>query len=465
MVLKSIPNNQYPQMKKNHLPASFVVFLLLLNGTSVYGEKLYSIAPTNLPHVTRAMKTPGFWVSRHPDADKIILAKKEIKNFNARTTNDLKLIKDLTQFPMTFSGQTLRASLQETWGELSKKNLYIGNARPESSYFDPILDNMNLEAITVTMPVQFGFIVRFADQRFLPTKDGLSVKPDDIDFDELQNSDMDCGTPVAILHKSLDGEWLYVESDIAAGWVESSKVALCELSDLKKFVHANSFAVVIAPKADIFLKSETNEHYDYVRMGMRFPIISRAESKVGVMVPTREAGGMLNFKTGYIDKNSIHEGYLPYMPRIIIEQAFKMLNSPYGWGGVNGEQDCSRFLQEVFATVGISLPRDSVNQAKVGRLLASFDVQVQDDQRLEKFKDAVGGITLLPMKGHIMLFLGLVDDRPFAIHATWAYRDRVMNEDVALVINRVVVSDLSLGENSTRGSLLRRLSSIVLVSQ
>ncbi len=42
-----------------------------------------------------------------------------------------------------------------------------------------------------------------------------------------------------------------------------------------------------------------------------------------------------------------------------------MLNQPYGWGDMYGEQDCSRFLQMVFATVGIMLPRDSKDQAQV----------------------------------------------------------------------------------------------------
>ena len=129
-----------------------------------------------------------------------------------------------------------------------------------------------------------------------------------------------------------------------------------------------------------------------------------------------------------------------------------------------GEQDCSRFLQEVFATVGISLPRNSSEQAKVGRRLAQFVQETPEEEKIAILKaQAVGGITVLPMKGHIMLFLGMVGERPFAIHATWAYRERRGNNDVVRVINRVVVTDLSLGEGTKKGSLLKRLSSVMRI--
>ncbi len=55
-----------------------------------------------------------------------------------------------------------------------------------------------------------------------------------------------------------------------------------------------------------------------------------------------------------------------------------MLNQPYGWGDMYGEQDCSRFLQMVFATVGISLPRDSKDQAQVSNSVVDFDEKSDD---------------------------------------------------------------------------------------
>lgn len=67
------------------------------------------------------------------------------------------------------------------------------------------------------------------------------------------------------------------------------------------------------------------------------------------------------------------------------------------------------------------------------------------------------------MKGHIMLFLGGIDGRVFAIHSTWAYRDRVFFMKRLHRVGRVVVSDLSLGEGGDKGSLLDRLRIITLI--
>jgi len=162
---------------------------------------------------------------------------------------------------------------------------------------------------------------------------------------------------------------------------------------------------------------------------------------------------------------------LPYTPRHVFEQAFKLLNAPYGWGGMYGEQDCSRFVQQVFATVGIRLPRNSGEQAKSGQVLAKFDGASLDektegcDKKEVLTTKAVPGATVLGMSGHIMLYLGNVDGRPYAIHATWAFRENQDGQEIRKVINKVVVSDLSLGDGSARGSLLKRLRTITAVSR
>ena len=76
----------------------------------------------------------------------------------------------------------------------------------------------------------------------------------------------------------------------------------------------------------------------------------------------------------------------------------------------------------------------------------------------------MGGQTILPMKGHIMLFLGVDQGLPYAIHETSGYSKTVDERQVKYVLNRVVVSDLSLGESSLKGSLLKRLTKIVEIA-
>jgi len=182
---------------------------------------------------------------------------------------------------------------------------------------------------------------------------------------------------------------------------------------------------------------------------------------VAVILPTRREDGTLQARTGYLKRREIVAGNLSYTPRHIIEQAFEMLDTPYGWGGANGQQDCSQFVQEVFATVGIALPRNSSEQAQVGRLLGSSEPDDSDDKKQQAVvTQALPGVSLLHMRGHVMLYIGQVAGRPYAIHDVWAYREPIDDADTIRVINRVAVTSLHLGEGSRTGSLLHRLHSI-----
>ena len=83
--------------------------------------------------------------------------------------------------------------------------------------------------------------------------------------------------------------------------------------------------------------------------------------------------------------------------------------------------------------------------------------------KIRSLDQASGGITVLYLKGHIMLYLGKTGFLPYAIHATWAYRVPDGNQDLTYKINRVAVTDLNLGKGSSNGSLLERLKSVRMV--
>ncbi len=434
-----------------------------VGGCSLSRERLYFAAPNLLAHTDRAMKTAGFWISRHPSPDTVVMTAEEIQRFNLFIQNDLQLTQDIPQMPSVYSGGALRSQLEKTWDEFYQKGFYTEDGRKaQPRFYEEIKANLNLEAIPEQIPLQYGFIVHFADQKVFPLDQGLYAKSRDLEFDELQNSDLDVGTPLCILHTSRDGRWHWVISNISSGWVKAQNVALGSLGQIRSFVSSRFFVVIIKSKADIFLDSRLTQHYDYVRMGTGFPLAHKVNpTTIAIWFPWRSPEGKLVLKQGYMKAQDVHEGYLPYTPRHILEQAFELLNAPYGWGGMHGEQDCSRFLQEVFATVGINLPRNSVDQAKVGGLWAKFEDDPSPEEKLAILKKAVGGTTLLPLKGHIMLYLGMVDGRPYAIHAVWGYREAAGREDRVRVINRVAVTDLSLGEGSRKGSLLARLLAVV----
>jgi hypothetical protein len=439
--------------------------LLLLLAVPAFAEKLYTIAPTDLPNVSAEMKTAGYWIGRIPDPDAVIMRPEAINAFNENIRKDLGSVKDIRRIPDPTDGKALREKLRAVWNEYKGKNYFSQDDAPaDEAFFDRLFEQMALESMGEKIKPEYGFIIRYADQRILPTDEGLYTVAGDIDFDELQSNALDAGTPVAVLHRSADQRWLYVLSGSSDGWIKADKIALSGQADFDAYLAAPC-VVTTSPKADLYLDDALTRFYDGVQMGAKLPLAATGAAEAyAVTLPTADDSGKNQFTVAYVKKDQATIGYLLYTPRVIIEQAFKMLNAPYGWGGMHGEQDCSRFLQQVFATVGIILPRNSLDQAQVGQSLVKFKEKESLSRKVDRLREAPAGSAILPMKGHIMLYLGMVENRPYAIHATWGYRVPSAEGDVVRVINRVAVTDLSLGEGSQKGSLIDRLNAIRVIS-
>ena len=125
-----------------------------------------------------------------------------------------------------------------------------------------------------------------------------------------------------------------------------------------------------------------------------------------------------------VKTRDVHKGYLPYTQEHILSQAFKFLHTPYGWGGMYGEQDCSKFIQEVYATVGIRLPRNSTSQSNVGESKLELEgLSKKSKHTLLKAMGMAGG-SILHLKGHITLYLGEYKGEPYIIHTVWGSSSR-----------------------------------------
>ncbi len=96
----------------------------------------------------------------------------------------------------------------------------------------------------------------------------------------------------------------------------------------------------------------------------------------------------------------------------VVADAQKFLGVPYLWGGTSPTQgvDCSGLVQDVYAEVGISLPRTSQEQATVGEPVASLaDAQLGD----LVFFPGTDGTASAP--GHVGIYIGNGEmiDAPF----------------------------------------------------
>lgn len=154
--------------------------------------------------------------------------------------------------------------------------------------------------------------------------------------------------------------------------------------------------------------------------------------------------------------------------RAFLTEAFSHLGEPYGWGGQNGGRDCSRFLLDVFAHFGLELPRNSAIQAQSGPFVTNVESMSNDDKALYIQAANREGIVLLQFPGHIMLYLGETEDGvPMVLHSFSEYLTPCEGTELETVnrVDRVDVSDLTLGENSSRTDFLSRITSVTMFAE
>ncbi len=439
------------------------IFLLLLLFSLPLLADDYK-TPITLPHVDREMTMAGFWIGQHPSPDAVIMSPDAINAFNV--ANHQKNTNDIFCLLRTFNPTSFAASeQQELQSIIAQQLITIDGIQADSSLFDGIRQTMDLDHAGSSIKPTCGMVMHYTNERVLPTNEGLYDLGDGLYtyklglFDLLQNSALDVGTPVVVLHISNDKQWYYVVTEICNGWVAAADVALGTEEQVRVFSDTTSPVVVIQPHADLFLNAEKTEFYDSIRMGMTLPLVASAGENVTVKMPSTKSDGSLQIIEATMNADEVHVGYLPYTARNIYEAAFAMLNQPYGWGDSFGQQDCSRFLNMVFKTVGIELPRNSTDEANAATRVGTFLAGSPDADRLQLFSNFPAGTTLLHLPGHIMLYLGTVNGTPYVIHDTTRFYSEDAGDPTINFMNRVFVSDLSLESTiGTHLSYLQRLT-------
>ena len=202
------------------------LLLLFVSGCVQQSHKPFA-APTLLPGTDRSMLTAGYWISRHPSPDALVLTTQQIAGLNRHIEKGLEpaaanISSDAGQnisWPASCSGGDLAIALQKDIDRLRARPRYFSSDRlAPSAFYDRMTEDMDLAAINTIIdsaidPAQIplgGVVVRFSDQRILPTLEPLYGDPSEVDFDELQNNALEMGTPLLLLHQTRDMKWTYV---------------------------------------------------------------------------------------------------------------------------------------------------------------------------------------------------------------------------------------------------------------
>jgi hypothetical protein len=306
----------------------------------------------------------------------------------------------------------------------------------------------------------FHVALRLTELRCHPSEEGLFEHALDLDFDLDLCAMLRPGELVRIVSRHPDG-WLLVRSPYAFGWVREAWLGPgLDEAAVRAYLGPERFVLVAGDRVPVWSTPERTSQVAAVGLGLRLPLLGREESGlVRVLAPSEQG-----LAPAWIEPGDVVEGNLPLTRRNLIRHSFARLDDSFGWGGLGGDRDCSALLMDLFALFGLELPRNSFWQARSGT--RSLDISAlgpaEKGERLER--GLAEGIVLAYMPGHIMLLIGRDGDSLFAIHQFSGYRTACRpGEDVKMAVDRVAVTDLRLGEGSTRRSFLQRITTMVVL--
>jgi len=391
----------------------------------------------------------------------------QMKHFNDEIKNMVPENIDVLKLDKVRPGKTVVDQLQLEYDTLKNRKLFDENDKVVLKTFfeEQIKPAVQIDKVPSKIKVKWGVATRATSVRAVPTMVKMIEGKGDVEFDQLQFSQIKLWTPVAIYHTSSDGKWLFIQAPYVRGWVKTKDIAIFPgREELKTRLKSGTSLVVTGESVRVFRDETLKDVFQRPSMGTVIPMASSKSSDgpYPVWMPYRKESGDVGLTKCYISRKSdVTKGFPVYSQANVIRQAFKLLGARYGWGGMYNGRDCSGFVHDVFLSFGVDLPRDSKQQAMVGTQLGYFQAFQNDAERKAALRSARPGITLLKMPHHQMIYLGTVNNQFYVIHSTWAERtgeDQVA--DVKNRINQVVVSDLELNGRSWVGSLFDRVLSI-----
>ncbi len=309
---------------------------------------------------------------------------------------------------------------------------------------------------------QWGVVIKPAFVRVLPTSRPFYETPDDFPFDQLQFAEIKPNEPVRILHVTKDGAWLYIETSYANGWVEPDAVRLANESFQEQVSTAEQVVVV---RDFTTIQTEQGNVLPQPKIGTLYPLV--LEEPDYWLVEAAVAGGdqYARLQTARIAKSNASRHPLLFNPEALTLIGNELLKTPYSWGELYRNRDCSATTRDFFLAFGIWLPRNSMKQITTGPFVSLANMSSADkEQRIRA--QGIPFRTLLHQKGHIMLYVGLQQGKPIILHTAWALRYKPKDcPENKYIIGKTVLSTLEAGVELplSKGTLLDRLDGMLVL--
>lgn len=357
---------------------------------------------------------PEYWIEKLENKDQIIMGKEEIQEYNKKSLAKVEGLMDIWSHKLSIEKKEL-ASLVNSISILPQDQRYKKDGQiMDKDFYNLLRANLNLDSIKEENPIQYGLTRRRTSIRTFPSHEPSYRKPGDVEFDRFQETAVYPLEPLLVYMESQDGEWYFARIYNYLGWIAKEDLLLGSKEEIEEYINQEKFALVIGKQIQI-----SDGLYD---MGVRIPLKEEKEDVYIALLPEKGEDHRLDFKEREIHKSpDLNLGYLPYTKENIIHQAFKFNGEAYGWGGLNNTRDCSAFIQDIYRSFGLKLPRNTQDQGPKS-LGQEYDLNHIGslEEKLEKLKE-VPSLAVLYMPGHAMLYLGKDGGEDYIIHQFAGY--------------------------------------------
>ncbi len=297
----------------------------------------------------------------------------------------------------------------------------------------------------------------------------------------LEDATILCGPHDRPYIRTQNGEVRFSRNNCSLGRAQARIEILFEHANGMKFVRTSDMWGWLSPNAKLSPELDARAKGDrearwfttnpMTLAGMQIPKGAfLAGTKHEILVATQD--GFETLATHKLD--GIADTRRPLTRKDWIQTLFLFADDPYGWGGHDGWRDCSRLMLDSARAFGLRLPRNSKEQA----IRTSYYLNVAGmapEDKLRKIEDAAKtGIVLLHFPGHIMAWLGKKQDgTPVVYHALSEYLEACPDGaqvpagetlETLVHVDRVTISSLALGQNTSRGSFLERITHISVLA-
>ena len=273
--------------------------------------------------------------------------------------------------------------------------------------------------------IRYGICVERCDIRRFPSYVpiyGEELNAADRYTDYGQKTAMLVNEALLVLKESPDRKWYYIRNYYYEGWVEKSKIGICddyvfwmECQNMQDFIMVTGDQLLIrycTSKEGCGREVRCSEitgrcnNYKWISMGTKLRLVREDENYI-VAMPELDEDGCIRYQLVTVPRSSdVHVGYLEYTASNVICQAFKALGNTYGWGGIDGRRDCSAYVMELFRCFGFVFPRDVSCQKYIVSRNGRNDIKEMGAAEKTKLLDALMPGTILGFEGHTMIYLG-----------------------------------------------------------